>query len=113
MEPHAFERLQVLPDRELKDRHAPGVEQCAAAHLADDAAHLAGAQLRKKHRVQAVLVAEGQPVKQILHGDDALALERLRNAGTDALDVLHLCFERKSRGRRHCKLDPNAGRLHP
>ena len=45
VEPHAFERLQVLADDQLEDRHAAGAEQRAAAHLADHARHLARPQL--------------------------------------------------------------------
>ena len=41
VEPHALQRPQVLPHRQLEDRHAPSMQQRRPAHLPDDAGHLA------------------------------------------------------------------------
>ncbi len=52
-----------------------------------------GTRFLDRLRTEAVLVAEGQVVEQVFDGADALILQRLGDARTDALDELQRRFQ--------------------
>src|SRR5664279_2186650 len=90
VEPHALQRVTPLADGHLEDGHAARAEQSEGAHLGDDAGHLAGAQLANATGIEPVFVAEGQIVKQVLDGADALFQQNLGNLWPNAFDELYV-----------------------
>src|ERR1035438_2754703 len=90
VEPHALQRVTPLADGHLEDGHAARAEQSEGAHLGDDAGHLAGAQLANATGIEPVLVAEGQIVKQVFYGADALLQQNLREPRPNAFDELYV-----------------------
>ena len=93
VKPEALQSASALAHRELKNRHAARPKQAGIAHFGDDGSHFAGAQLGNRAGVQAILVAKGQIMKQVVHGLDALSGEHLGQARAYAFHILH-------RGRR-------------
>ena len=93
VEPDALQRQPALPHGQLEDRHFAGAQQDRAAHLRDDAGHLAGFQFVQAARVLAVLIAEGQVVEQILGGLDVLGGEHLRHPRTHAAHIHYRSIE--------------------
>ena len=90
VEPDALQRVAALADGHLEEGHAAGAEEAEGAHLGDDAGHLARPQLADAARIQAIFVAEGQIVEQVLDRADALLQQDLGEPRADAFDVLHV-----------------------
>jgi hypothetical protein len=89
VEPHALHGAEALAERHLEDGAGPSAEQHGAAHLSDDRGHGTGDQLGHGLRVEAVLVAKGNVVEQVLDGVDAARGETGGDALAHSLHELH------------------------
>jgi hypothetical protein len=78
-----------LANGELEDGHAARAEQSGVAYFGNDSGHFARPQLGYRTRVEAVFVAEGQVVEQVVNRADALGCEDFGQARANAFDVLH------------------------
>jgi hypothetical protein len=72
----------------LEDGAGAGAEEDGAADLADDRGHLAGLVGGERARMEAVFVAEGKVVEQVLDGFDAALVEPGGDAVADSFHVL-------------------------
>ena len=88
VEPDALQAASALAGRHLKNGHAAGAEQARGADFGDDRGHLSRAQFGNSTRIDAVLVAKGQVMKQIVDGTDALGAQHFGQTRADALYIL-------------------------
>jgi hypothetical protein len=89
--PHALHRAEPLSHRHLKQGHAPCLQQHRPTHLADHRRHRSRSQLTHGYRVQAIFVAKGQVIQQILDGLDAALGKLDRNPLPHELLKLDRC----------------------
>ena len=88
-EPDAFQGVAALARSHLHDGHAPGTQQHGSANLGDYAGHFSGRQLGDAARINPILIAKWQIIKEILDDGDSLGGQRLGQARAYALDELN------------------------
>jgi len=109
VEPDALQSQPALAHGEFEDGHASRAQERRTADFGDHAGRLAGLQFIQAARVLAVLVAEGQVVKQVLGRLDALAASisatfgptpRTYITGVSRLATLRMLNGLRARGQR-------------
>ena len=113
---HRHFSCAALSDGELEDRHAAGAEQARVADFGDDRGHFSRAQFGDGARIQAVFVAEGQIVQQVIDGVNTFGGQHFGQAWANALDdtarsgrFQHRSDGSRSRMRVGCMCIPGPG----
>src|ERR1700733_1538981 len=89
IEPQAAQTRAPLSHGELKDWHAPRVEQPGVANFADYRRHLAGTQFGNPARIQPVFIAKRKIMQQVADRVNSLGGKNFADARTNALHILN------------------------
>ena len=89
VEPDAFQAGSPLAGGHFENRHAAGTEQRGRSHLRNHRRHLARPQFRDAARIQAIFVAEGKVMQQIIDRADILRRQYLGQFGANSFQILH------------------------